>query len=137
MKTFDLKKTGILLVIMLVAGVVLVGPVSAFAQEIDSSAADHFWVSATGNYYPNQCTTYSGYSWTKDGNDAGKLYVKAQIFDGSGLLISDSGTQYNVQDLEVSGVYYHAGETLNNPYAKATMNSDNPDDIGFVYAYGI
>ena len=136
MKTFDLKKTGILLAIMLVAGVVLVGPVSAFAEKTDSSAADHFWVSATGNLIASNFATYSGYSWTKNGGTASELYVKAQIFDAGGLVFSDSDRQYGVSDLEVSGSYQQ-NNPLSSPYVKTTMNSDNPDDLGYVYAYGI
>ena len=138
MKVFNLRNTGILLVIMLVAGAVLVGPASAYAEEMKSSAYDDYWVSALGDYRANQHTECSGYAWTQDGNDAGKIYVKAQILDGNkNLLFTDRDTQYGVQDLEVSGYFYHDGDTFFDPCAKTTMNADNPDDLGFVYAYHI
>ncbi|MDD4126859.1 MAG: hypothetical protein PHV39_04140 [Methanomicrobium sp.] len=135
MKKFSFKKIGILLAMMLVAGAVLVGPASAYAENTESSGAGSFWVSATGNLISSDFASYSGYTWLKNSGTADRIYVKAQIFNyGNNLVFSDPDTKYGVSELEVSGT---RTASYDRPYAKTTMNSDVPDDMGFVCAYGI
>ncbi|GAB7015549.1 hypothetical protein [Methanogenium cariaci] len=125
MKTFDLKKTGILLVIMLVAGVVLVGPVSA-ADELSPVYTTYFKLTAGGN---NSDHSFFGYAKTLDGQPADNIQLAAVAYDNYGHFMNM--VSENTQDLKYALASGYASGAID--HVKSSFDSVSPNDQ-FYYA---
>ena len=125
MKTFNLKKTGILLVIMLVAGVVLVGPVSA-ADELSPVYTAYFKLTAGGN---NADHSFFGYAKTLDGQPADSISLAAVAYDNSDHSIGFVSDNVRNQKYALASGY--ASGAID--HVKSSFDSVSPNDQ-FYYA---
>ena len=95
MKKIDLKKTGILLVMMLVASAILVGPVSA-GSVTERSDYGFYDVTANGNALSQTSLSYYGKAVTVSGDNSDLIIVDAVLYGSGGNYINrESKTKDN------------------------------------------
>ena len=127
MKTFNFRKLGILLVMMLVSGMVLVGSASAYETE-GSSNNGYYDVWAGGSVIAGEAANYYGQTGTKNGATAGAIYVCAYIMDSSSELHWVDDGRTNTNFLEASEFFDHHAP-ISYPRVKVEMSGANPDDL--------
>ena len=127
MKTFNFRKLGILLVMMLVSGMVLVGSASAYETE-GSSNNGYYDVWAGGSVIAGEAANYYGQTGTANGATAGAIYVCAYILDGSSQLhyVDDGATSTSFVE---ASEFYDNHDTISRPRVKVEMSGANPDDL--------
>ena len=126
MKTFNFRKLGILLVMMLVSGMVLVGSVSA-AETHGYSDKGKYDVWAGGSLIAGEAANYYGQTGTTNGATAGAIYVCAYIMDGNSELHYVDDGRTNTNFLEASEFYDNHGP-ITYPCVWVYMSGANPDD---------
>ena len=131
MRKFNFRKLGILLAMMLVGGMVLVGPASAGSS---STYTTNYMVTATGDYYsyPNGIQ-YLGSAENLYGN-YGAMSVSVQL---KNVDVPQSpktaSTSYNWQVSTGYHTYYDPNPETANPYVKATFSAGGESGTATYY----